>query len=306
MSECTCNHECIHNHGQRNESKGKKKIVLYILSILFFSIGFIPVLENVKIIIYIISILLCGYDLLREGIVNIFKLNFTEATLMTIATIAAFILGEYPESVAVILLFKLGEYLEERASKASNGSVEDISKIKSDKANLLWGNDIKVVDVNELKVGDKILIKPGEKVPVDAIILRGKSMLDVSSITGESKEKSVSEGREVLSGSINLTGILECEVIRDFKNSTASQIVDLVYQARNNKGKTEKFITKFSKIYTPVVIVLAVIIAIVPPLILSGNFSEWAERSLVFLVASCPCSLVISVPLAFFMSWSNI
>lgn len=307
MSECCCNHNHKHEHNhshdhnhQHNETADKKEIVLYILSILFFALGFIPALSDIKIVIYAISILLCGYDLLKEGIINIFKLNFTEDTLMTIAAIAAFILGEYPESVAVILLFKLGEYLEGRASKTSNDSIEEISKIKAETANLCWGNDIKVVDVNELKVGDKILIKPGEKVPVDVKIIKGNSTLDTSSITGESKTQEVCAKQEILSGSINLTSILECQVIRDFKNSTASQIVDLVYEATNNKGKTEKFITRFSKIYTPIVIALAIIIAIIPPLILDGSFSDWIKRGLVFLVASCPCSLVISVPLAFF------
>lgn len=282
------------------------KIVLYVLSLILFVVGFIPALNNIKIMIYVLAILLCGYDLLIEGIINIFKLNFEEDTLMTIAVIAAFILGEFPESVAVILLYKLGEDLEERASETSNDAIEEIAKIKSETANLYIENDIKSVDVKELKAGDKILIKAGEKVPVDSKILKGMSMLDVSNITGESKPQNVKEKQEILSGSINLSSSIECEVVKDFEHSTASEIVDLVYQAKNNKGKTENFITKFSKIYTPIVIILAILIAIVPSIAFGGEMQDWIKRGLVFLVASCPCSIVISIPLAFFACLGNI
>lgn len=288
------------HHHEHDEEIGKKDIILYVISILLFIVGFIPLFSEYRIYIYLLSVILCGFELILEGIKNIFKLNFKEDTLMTIAVIAAFLLREYPESVAVILLFKLGEFLEDRARDKSNDNIEQIAKIKSDTANLLKENKIQIVDVKTLKVGDYILIKPGEKVPVDVKILKGESNLDTSSITGESKIQEVEVGQEILSGSINISGSLECEVIRDFENSTASQIVDLVYQAINNKGNTEKFITKFSKIYTPTVIILAILIAIVCPIVLNQEFSVWISRSLIFLVASCPCSLVISVPLAFF------
>lgn len=309
MNEKSCNHcygkhyEHSHEHGHdhsHSETISRQEKVFYVLAIILFVIGFIPALAEIKVVIYAMAILLCGYKLLKEGIINIFKLNFKEDTLMTIAAIAAFILGEYPEAVAVILLFKLGEYLEAKASKTSNNEIENISKIKAENANLILGNNTKVVDVKELKVGDKILIKAGEKVPVDSKIIKGKSTLDTSSITGESKPQEIVEGNDILSGTINLSSAIECEVIRNFEHSTASQIVDLVYEATNNKGKTEKFITKFSKIYTPIVIALAIIIAILPPLIFGLGFVDWIKRGLVFLVASCPCSLVISVPLAFF------
>ena len=294
-------HEGCHGHCHENEHENSKLgIVLYVLSIILFAIGYIPAFEQYKMFIYLGAVLLSGYDLIFEGLKNILKLNFEEETLMTIAVIAAFALGEYPESVLVILLFKLGEFLEDKARDKSNDNIEQIAKIKSENANLLNKNTIEVVDVKELKLGDRILIKAGEKVPVDSKIIKGESTLDTSSITGESKPQEVSSGMEILSGSINMSGSLECEVIRTFENSTASQIVDLVHVAMGNKGKTEKFITKFSKIYTPTVIVLAVIIAVVIPLIFKQSFSEWIKRSLIFLVASCPCSLVISVPLAFF------
>ena len=294
-------HEGCHGHCHENEHENSKLgIVLYVLSIILFAIGYIPAFEQYKMFIYLGAVLLSGYDLIFEGLKNILKLNFEEDTLMTIAVIAAFALGEYPESVLVILLFKLGEFLEDKARDKSNDNIEQIAKIKSENANLLNKNTIEVVDVKELKLGDRILIKAGEKVPVDSKIIKGESTLDTSSITGESKPQEVSSGMEILSGSINMSGSLECEVIRTFENSTASQIVDLVHVAMGNKGKTEKFITKFSKIYTPTVIVLAVLIAVVIPLIFKQSFSEWIKRSLIFLVASCPCSLVISVPLAFF------
>lgn len=294
-------HEGCHGHCHKNEHENSKLgIVLYVLSIILFAIGYIPAFEQYKMFIYSGAVLLSGYDLIFEGLKNILKLNFEEDTLMTIAVIAAFALGEYPESVLVILLFKLGEFLEDKARDKSNDNIEQIAKIKSENANLLNKNTIEVVDVKELKLGDRILIKAGEKVPVDSKIIKGESTLDTSSITGESKPQEVSSGMEILSGSINMSGSLECEVIRTFENSTASQIVDLVHVAMENKGKTEKFITKFSKIYTPTVIVLAVLIAVVVPLIFKQSFSEWIKRSLIFLVASCPCSLVISVPLAFF------
>lgn len=294
-------HEGCHGHCHENEHENSKLgIILYVLSIILFAIGYIPAFEQYKMFIYLGSVLLSGYDLIFEGLKNILKLNFEEDTLMTIAVIAAFALGEYPESVLVILLFKLGEFLEDKARDKSNDNIEQIAKIKSENANLLNKNTIEVVDVKELKLGDRILIKAGEKVPVDSKIIKGESTLDTSSITGESKPQEVSSGMEILSGSINMSGSLECEVIRTFENSTASQIVDLVHVAMENKGKTEKFITKFSKIYTPTVIVLAVLIAVVVPLIFKQSFSEWIKRSLIFLVASCPCSLVISVPLAFF------
>lgn len=294
-------HEGCHGHCHENEHENSNLgIILYVLSIILFAIGYIPAFEQYKMFIYLGAVLLSGYDLIFEGLKNILKLNFEEDTLMTIAVIAAFALGEYPESVLVILLFKLGEFLEDKARDKSNDNIEQIAKIKSENANLLNKNTIEVVDVKELKLGDRILIKAGEKVPVDSKIIKGESTLDTSSITGESKPQEVSSGMEILSGSINMSGSLECEVIRTFENSTASQIVDLVHVAMGNKGKTEKFITKFSKIYTPTVIILAVLIAVVVPLIFKQSFSEWIKRSLIFLVASCPCSLVISVPLAFF------
>ena len=287
-----------HNHSHIKENK-KNEIILYVLSLLVFGIGFIPMLSTYKIWIYLVAVLIAGYDLLIKGIKNLFKFNFEENTLMTIAIIGAFIKGEYAESCLVVLLFKLGEFLEEYAEKTSNKNIEDITKIKANNANLIDGDDVRVVEVEELKVGDNILIKPGEKIPVDCKIISGKSKIDTSSITGESKPVKVEEKNELLSGGINITSVIYAEVLREYKDSMASQIIDLVYEATNNKGKTEKFITKFSKIYTPIVIVIAIILVIIP-LIMGQDMNKWIDIALFFLVASCPCSLVISIPLSFF------
>lgn len=301
-SKCEINScECCHSHNNEEEKENKKlEVILYIISIIIFILGFIPIFSPYRIWLYLASVLLAGYELILNGIKNIFHLNFEEDTLMTIAIIAAFILGEFPESAMVVLLFKLGEFLEDKAVENSNKNIKQIVEIKAKTANLLKGEHQEVVDVDDLKVGDKILIKPGEMVPVDSKIIKGTSSLNTANITGESAEVLVKENERILSGSINLNGSLTCIVEKDAKNSTVSQIIDLVYQATNNKGKTEKFITKFSKIYTPIVIIMAIVIATVIPFILGADYKEWILRALVFLVASCPCSIVISVPLAFF------
>ena len=299
---CECHHEHSHGHSHEETEKVEKKdVALYIISLILFAISFIPILKQFQRWICLAVVILAGYDLILEGIKNIFKLNFEEETLMTIAIIAAFILGEYPESCMVVLLFKLGEFLEDKAVEKSNKSIKNIVEIKSKTANIMENDGtIKTVNVEEVQVGDTILIKSGEMVPVDSQIINGTSTLDMSSLTGESVPVEVNVGQSVLSGSINLNGSLTCKVQKDYKNSTTAQIVNLVNEATNNKGKTEEFITKFSKIYTPIVMIIALIVAILPPIILKQEFKTWIIRGLVFLVASCPCSIVISVPLAFF------
>ena len=291
---------CNHNHGKCEvKERNKSKIILYILSLVLFGIGFIPALAEYKIWIYLVAVLLAGYDLLIEGIKNLFKFNFEESTLMTIAIIGAFIKGDYPESCLVVLLFKLGEFLEEFAEEKSNKNIEDITKIKANNANLVEGDNVNVVKVENVKIGGILLVKPGEKIPVDGIVTAGTSQIDTSPITGESKPVRVEENNEVVSGSINLNSAIYIKAEKEYKDSMASQIIDLVYEATNNKGKTEKFITKFSKVYTPIVIVIAILLVIVP-LILGADMDKWIDIALFFLVASCPCSLVISIPLSFF------
>ncbi len=292
---------CEHCEKDEEEKESKVEIVLYILAILFLVASVIPNLANIKLILIIISILFSGYELLFNGIKNIFKLNFEEDTLMTIAVISAFCLGEYTESCLVVILYKLGEFLEKSAEEKSNNSIKEIVEIKAETANLVKeNNEIEVVDVEKINVDDIILIKPGEKVPVDSIVIKGNSQIDTSAITGESKPIFAKENTQILSGCINLTGAITCKALKNSKDSTASQIIDLVYEATNNKGKTEKFITKFSKIYTPTVIFFAIIIAILPATLGYLDYKTWFMRALIFLVASCPCSLVISIPLAFF------
>lgn len=291
--------EGCHHHHEAKENQTLEKI-LYGISILLFLLGFIPVFSSYKVIFFLACVVLAGYELILNGIKDMLHLNFEEDTLMTIAVISAFILGEFPESCMVVLLFKLGELLEEKAVEKSNQNIKEIVEIKAKTANLVQGEEISIVEVETLKVGDTILIKPGEMVPVDSKIIKGTSTINTANITGESRETLVKEEEHIVSGTLNLTGTLTCCVEKDEKNSMASQIVDLVYQATNNKGKTEKLMTKFSKIYTPIVLCIAIIVAIIPPMIGQGEYKEWILRALVFLVASCPCSIVISVPLAFF------
>lgn len=283
------------------DENSKLKKFMYVVSLILFLVGFIPTLASYKLVIYLIAVILSGYDLIIEGIKNIFHLNFEEDTLMTIAVISAFCIGEYPESVAIILLFKLGEFIEDKAVEKANKNINSIASLKIQTANLVKGKETKIVNVEELKVGDTIIVKPGETVPVDSKIIKGESALNTSKLTGESEPVFVNEGKDILSGSINQTGILTCKVTKEYKNSAIAKIVDLVYEATNNKGKKEEYITKFSRIYTPTVIAIAVLLAILPT-VLGADFVTWLYRALVFLVASCPCSIVISIPLAYFSS----
>ena len=298
---CNHNHCDIHAHKHKHEETNKTDIILFIISIIIFILTFIPIFDNYKFWLYLIVVILSGYKLIINGIKDIFKLNFEEDTLMTIAVVAAFALGEYPESCMVVLLYRIGEFLQDKAVENSNKNISKIVEIKAKTANIIneSGEEI-ITDVEEVKIGQKILIKPGEMVPVDCKVIKGTSNLDMSSLTGESIPVVVKENESILSGSINLNGSLECIVEKTYENSTASKITDLVYEATNNKGKTEELITKFSKIYTPIILILALIIGIVIPLAFKLDFKVWAMRALVFLVASCPCSIVISVPLAFF------
>lgn len=283
----------------KKEENSKFKILIYVISLILFAVGFIPALEGYRLIIYLLAVILSGYDLIIEGIKNIFHLNFEEDTLMTIAIIAAFVIGEYPESVAIVLLFKLGEFIEDKAVEKANKNINSIASLRVQTANLVNGKETKTVNVEELKVGDTIIVKPGETVPVDCIIIKGESALDTSKLTGESEPVYVNEEKNILSGSINQTGTLTCRVNKEYKDSTISKIVDLVYEATNNKGKKEEYITKFSRIYTPTVIGIAILLAVLPTLF-GADFVTWLYRALVFLVASCPCSIVISIPLAYF------
>ncbi|OLN28018.1 heavy metal translocating P-type ATPase [Desulfosporosinus metallidurans] len=252
--------------------------------------------------IFLVSYVLVGGKVVLKAVRNILKGQvFDENFLMTVATIGAFAIKQFPEGVAVMLFYQVGEFFQNMAVNRSRKSISALMDIRPDYANLKVGEDIKRVSPEEISVGDIILIKPGEKVPLDGKVIEGMSMLDTSAITGESVPREVEPGNEILSGTINKNGLLTVEVTKEFGDSTVSKILDLVQNANSKKAPTEQFITKFSRYYTPVVVFVALAMAVIPPLVVTGaTFSDWIYRALVFLVVSCPCALVISIPLGFF------
>lgn len=279
----------------------KESILKIVIS---FMIAIIATFINItwlKLGLYFISYLIVGYEILIEAIENIREGEiFGEEFLMSIASLGAFIVGEYPEAIAVMLFFQVGEMFEEYAEDKSKKSIEVLMNIKPEFANVKMNNTIIKKSPNEVRIGDTILIKPGEKVPLDGKVIKGEALIDTSAITGEPVPRMVVEGNEILSGSINTNALLEVEVTKEFGESTVSKILDLVQNATSKKAHTEKFITKFAKIYTPVVIILAVLIATISTIILKQEVIIWIYRALTFLVVSCPCALVVSVPLSFF------
>lgn len=265
-----------------------------IISIIFLILGLI--FSN-NVILLTISYVFVSKEVYYNAIKNIKDGEiFDENFLMIIATLGAFYIKEYPEAVLVMLLFSIGEYLSDQAVDNSKKAIVDLMDLRSDKINLKSKG---VVDVSEAKVGDVFIVAPGEKIALDGIVIKGKSHLDTSSLTGESIPRGVSKNSEVLSGTINLEGMLEIKATKTFETSTASKIIDIIEHSENKKTKAEKFITKFSKIYTPIVVLLALLVVIIPSL-LGANFDTWLYRALEMLVISCPCALVISVPLGYF------
>lgn len=280
--------------------ENKKDILKIIISAVLLVVAGIIENETISLIIYIIGYIIVGAEVVIEAIENIFKGEFLDENfLMTIATIGAFFIGEYPEAVMVMLLFDLGELFEEYAEDKSRKSISELMDIKPDYANIEKNGTIEKVNPEEVKIGDIIVIKPGEKVPLDGIIKSGTSSLDTKALTGEAIPKEVKENDNILSGCINLNGVLTVEVQKEFGESTVSKILDLVENASSKKASTENFITKFAKYYTPIVVLVALVIAIVPSIVI-GDISTWIYRALTFLVVSCPCALVISIPLSFF------
>ena len=282
----------------------KKEVIKVVIALILFLISLIIPFENawINIGIYIISYLIVGLDVLIEAIKNIFKGEvFDENFLMTIATIGAFAIGEYPEAVAVMLFYQVGEMFQSYAVDKSRKSIASLMDIRPDFANIKKNGSIEKVSPDKISIGDIIIVKPGEKVPLDGTIVDGNSMLDTSALTGESVPREVNIGDEVLSGSINQNGLIEIKVTKSFGESTVSKILDLVENASSKKSKSENFISKFAKYYTPIVVVIAVLLAIIPPIIFKETeFIQWLYRALTFLVVSCPCALVISIPLGFF------
>jgi Zn2+/Cd2+-exporting ATPase len=255
-----------------------------------------------QLIIFIAAYLIAGADVVLKAIRNIFRGQvFDENFLMGVATIGAFIIGEYPEAVAVMLFYQLGELFQSIAVNRSRNSISKLMDIRPDYANLKNGDKTEQVSPEKIQIGDIIIVKPGERVPLDGIVKSGFSSVDTSALTGESLPREIFEGDEVLSGFINVQGLLEIEVTKEFNESTVSKILELVQNATNKKAPTENFITKFAKIYTPIVVITAAIIAIIPPIIIPGEtLYDWVYRALIFLVISCPCALVVSIPLGFF------
>ena len=283
--------------------KMKKKLIRIIISFILLVLAFILKLDNVIInaILFIISYLIVGYDIILKALRNITRGKvFDENFLMTIATIGAFFIGEFPEAVAVMLFYQVGELFQSYAVDKSRKSVSELMDIRPDYANLYQNKKTERVDPNKIKVGDIILIKPGEKIPLDGIVVEGNSLLNTLALTGESMPKSVTETDEVLSGCINNEGILKVKVTKEFGESTVSKILDLVENASSRKSKSENFISKFAEYYTPIVVIIAIFLALIPPLLTDTTFKTWIYRALSFLVVSCPCALVISIPLSFF------
>ena len=278
-----------------------KQLLRILISAIFFALGFIlGSFDTISFVCFIISYLVIGYDILWKAIKNCFHLElFDEAFLMTIATIGAFCIGEFPEGVAVMLFFQIGEYIQDIAMNRSRKSITHLMELKVDMATVVRGGNEKNVAAEEVKIDEVIVVRPGEKIPLDGVVLEGSSNLDTMSLTGESKPLSVRENDVVLSGSINMDRLLKIKVTSTFENSTVSKILKMMEEIDQNKATTEKFITRFSKVYTPIVVILALFLAIVPSIIV-GNPSEWVYRALVFLVISCPCALVLSIPLGFF------
>lgn len=258
--------------------------------------------EWLQIALFIISYIIVGGDVVKRAVNNIFKGQvFDENFLMSIATIGAFFIGEYPEGVAVMLFYQVGELFQSYAVGKSRKSIASLMDIRPDYANVKKGDELVKVDPDEVQIGDIILIKAGEKIPLDGKVIEGSSMIDTSALTGESVPREVEVGSDILSGCININGVITAEVTKEFGESTVSKILDLVENASSKKSNSEQFITKFARYYTPVVVIIAVFLAIIPPLVIDGaTFSDWIYRALAFLVVSCPCALVISIPLSFF------
>lgn len=282
----------------------KKRTIKIVIALILFIISFCIKFNNIWInnILYVISYVIVGLEIVLKAIRNIFRGKiFDENFLMTVATIGAFGIGEFPEAVAVMLFYQVGELFQSFAVDKSRKSISNLMDIRPDYANLQTGDNVEKVDPDEVNIGNIIIVKPGEKIPLDGVVIEGDSMLDTMALTGESVPRAVRSGNEVLSGCINKNGLLKIEVTKEYDESTVSKILDLVENASNKKSKSENFISKFAKYYTPIVVVIAVLLAIVPPFILvDSSFSEWIYRALSFLVVSCPCALVISIPLSFF------
>ena len=298
---CGCGCGCGCEHGEEDE---KVLTIRLIAGAILFAAGIVT--ENVlsspliSDILFVVAYIVLGYDIVLNAIKNIFKGHlFNENFLMSIASIGAFVVGEHPEAVAVMLFYQVGEALQERAAQKSRNSITDLMDIRPDYANTEVNGTITKVSPSEISIGDIIIVKPGEKIPLDGTITSGETYLDTKALTGESVPRKAVTGDTVLSGSLNTGSPIYIKVEKTYGESTVSKILDMVEHAQSKKAKSEKFISVFAKYYTPIVVALAVIVMFVPPLFL-GDFRTWIYRGLMFLVVSCPCALVVSIPLGFF------
>ena len=282
----------------------KKDGIKIIIALILFLIALIANFGNIWVnnLLYILSYAIVGIEIVIKAFKNIIKGKvFDEHFLMAVATIGAFAIGELPEAVTVMIFYQIGELFQSYAVSKSRKSISNLMDIRPDFANVERNKEIKQVKPGDVKIGEIIVIKPGEKVPLDGIVVEGNSSLDTKALTGESLPKDVKENEEVLSGFINLNGVIKVKVTKGYGESTVSKILNLVENASNKKSKSENFITKFAKYYTPIVVIIALILAVVPPIIIKdATLSDWVYRALSFLVVSCPCALVISIPLSFF------
>jgi Cd2+/Zn2+-exporting ATPase len=312
---CTNSHEHESNneehHGHTHEFKENNGFLGYAKDNLLLIIGTIVYIialayksnENLlSFILFGVSYLIIGGEVILNAIKNIIRGEiFDENFLMSIATIGAFFIGEYPEAVAVMLFYQIGEVFQGYAVNKSRKSISSLMNIRADHANVLRDDKEIRVSPEDVSIGEFIIIKPGERVPLDGTVLEGTSFIDTSALTGESVPREVTTGNEILSGSINNNGVLKVKVDKEYGESTVARILELVENASNKKAPTEKFITKFAKVYTPIVVAIAVLVAIIPPIIIKdATFSEWIYKALSILVVSCPCALVVSIPLGFF------
>ena len=304
MSKCEhCGaHEHDHEHEEEEENL-KAEIIKLVISLIIFAIAFFKIVpEKIATWLFVASYILSGYEVLLKSIKNIFRGEvFDENFLMSIATLGAFAINKPGEADAVMIFYNVGELFEDYAVGKSKKSIIQLMNIKPKIANLKKGNEIKVVEPEELKVGDIIVVKAGEKIPVDGVVINGQTTINTAALTGESVPRKVKVDDEVFAGCINESDVIEIKVTKEFKDTAINEIIELVKNSNKTKSKTELFITKFAKVYTPIVVVLALMLAFIPP-IFEGfqNLGEWVKRALVFLVTSCPCAIVLSVPLGYF------
>lgn len=301
-----CEYCGAHNHDHEHEEKEenlKAEVIKLIIALIIFAIAFFKIVpEKIATWLFVVAYILSGYEVLLKSIKNIFRGEvFDENFLMSIATLGAFTISKPGEAAAVMIFYNVGELFEDYAVGKSKKSIIQLMNIKPKIANLKNGNEIKVVEPEELKVGDIIIVKAGEKIPVDGVIVNGETTINTSALTGESVPRKVKVDDEVLAGCINESDVIEVKVTKEFKDTAINEIIELVKNSNKTKSKTELFITKFAKVYTPIVVVLALILAFVPPIFVGfQNLGEWVKRALVFLVTSCPCAIVLSVPLGYF------